>query len=80
MLSRAVASYPRLFALFLSIIAGRLTVIETKMTSEDLLPIHAGQSTSFRCEPLEGPAGKAGIGCAPNLPAEESAFAAAGRI
>lgn len=30
-----------------------------------------GWRTSFRCEPLVGPSGKAGEACAPSLPAEE---------
>lgn len=72
---------PGQFSLLLFIIAGGLTISEIRVTGKDILPIPHGQSSLFRHEPLVGPRqGKARIGCASNLPAEESALAAAGRI
>lgn len=50
--TRVAALWPGQFALLLSVIVGGLPVIETRMTHEDLLPIPAGQSASFRCDPL----------------------------
>lgn len=55
-ISRGTASCPGQFVILLSVITGGLTVSENRMTGEDIPPIPAGQSTSFRHESLVSPA------------------------